>query len=150
MYILYTHAHTHVFAIYMAPGVTNPTHLLLFFLFFLNRPFVLFKSFQTDLLTIASSVSDRSRLCHDHKTISFTSIVASHLTNQVAALGTQTFQYNNTVSQYGKISKRPLKSHIQHIIAGLTVQECLHWQPLNTSIDSHLVISTEQFPELLT
>lgn len=90
MYILYTHAHTHVFAIYMAPGVTNPTHLLLFF-FFLNRPFVLFKSFQTDLLTIASSVSDRSRLCHDHKTISFTSIVASHLTNQVAALGTQTF-----------------------------------------------------------
>lgn len=126
---MHTHTHTHtlshsykVFATHMAPGVADPTS---FFFFFKNKPIVLFKSFQPDLQIIASSsVSDCSRLCHkNHKIISFTSAVASHLTNQVAALGT-TFYYQNTVSQYGKISKKAFKSHLQHIISGLQVQEC--------------------------
>lgn len=76
--------------------------------------------FQTDRLCFSShfsqisSVSDRSRLCHDHEITSLTSIVASHLTNRVAAPGTPTFQYHNTVSQYGKISKTSKVSPTTH------------------------------------
>lgn len=39
----------------------------------------------------SSSVRDRSRICYNHPIISFIFVVASNLTNQVAAPGTPTF-----------------------------------------------------------
>lgn len=80
-----------------------------------------------------SSVSDRSRFCHDHEITSFTSIVASHLTNRVAAPGTPTFQYHNTVSQYGKISKDLQSFTYNTSQLDRPFKECLHWQPIDTN-----------------
>lgn len=85
IYVYTVHIHTHVFATHMAPGVAT----FFFFLFSPQKQIdcafqVISARFANNLQVIAVDFVITTKI------ISFTSVVASHLTNQVAALGTPT------------------------------------------------------------
>lgn len=86
---VYTLTHTHCNAKYSV--WLHQSYTFFFFFFLTNRLCFSSHFSQISRQLAGSPVSDRSRLCYEHKITSFTVEVASHLTNQVAAPGTPTF-----------------------------------------------------------
>lgn len=86
---VYTLTHTRTVMPHTVYGSTNPTRFSYFFV--TNRLCFSSHFSQISRQIAGSPVSDHSRLCYELKITSFTVVVASHLTNQVAATGTLTF-----------------------------------------------------------